>query len=71
MPELLPADHPLYTMREASEVLRITTRTLRRHLAGGRLRRIMIGGKAMIRRDDLAAFIDAAPSSGERQVHHV
>ena len=70
-PELLPADRPLYSLRDAREVLRISERTLRTHIEAGRLRRIRIGGKPMIRRDDLEAFIDAATSGGEGQRDHV
>jgi len=62
--DLLPADRPLYTIREAGEALRISKRSLLYLLRDGALRRVKIGHSTLIRRDDLAALI-AARSSRE------
>jgi excisionase family DNA binding protein len=57
---LLREDRPLYTIREAAEILRVSERKVAYLLSSGRLRRVKIGVATMIRRDELEAVIDAA-----------
>ena len=69
MPEaatLLPADKPLYTIREAHETLGISERKLLYLFRAGRLRRVKLGRLTMVRRDDLEALINQVSSRPAR-----
>jgi len=69
MPEaatLLPPDKPLYTTREAHEVLGISERKLLYLFRAGRLRRVKLGRLTMVRRDDLEALINQVSSRPAR-----
>jgi excisionase family DNA binding protein len=55
----------LLTLREAAEVLRLSTRTVREYLKRGDIRGKIIGGRWRFRRADLDAFFDDAPSDWE------
>ena len=48
-------DH-LLTLREAAEVLRLSTRTVREYVLHGEIEARIIGGRWRIRRADLDAF---------------
>lgn len=48
-------DH-LLTLREAAEVLRLSTRTVREYTLHGEIEARIIGGRWRIRRADLGAF---------------
>lgn len=50
----------LYTVPEAAEVLHLNPATIWKLARQGRLRLVKIGKRTTIRRDDLAALIDAA-----------
>jgi excisionase family DNA binding protein len=52
----------LLTLREAAEVLRLSTRTVREYLKRGELRGKIIGKRWRFRRADLDAFFENAPS---------
>jgi excisionase family DNA binding protein len=62
-------DH-LLTLREAAEVLRLSTRTVREYILRGEIEGRIIGGRWRFRRADLDAFFENAPSewdfSGKR-----
>ena len=62
----LDADAPpigdrLLTLREAGEVLRLSTRTLREYVSRGEIEGRIIGGRWRFRRVDLDAFFANAP----------
>jgi excisionase family DNA binding protein len=50
------------TLREAAEVLRLSTRTVREYLKRGEIRGKIIGKRWRFRRADLDAFYENAPS---------
>jgi excisionase family DNA binding protein len=50
------------TLREAAEVLRLSTRTVREYVKRGEIRGKLIGKRWRFRRADLDAFFDNAPS---------
>jgi len=50
------------TLREAAEVLRLSTRTVRENLKRGEIRGKIIGNRWRFRRADLDAFFENAPS---------
>jgi excisionase family DNA binding protein len=50
------------TLREAAEVLRLSTRTVREYLKRGEIRGKLIGKRWRFRRADLDAFFENAPS---------
>lgn len=52
----------LLTLREAADVLRLSTRTLREYLQRGEIEGRIIGGRWRFRRADLDAFFEDAPS---------
>jgi len=54
-------DH-LLTLREAAEVLRLSTRTVREYTQRGEIEARIIGGRWRFRRADLDAFFENAPS---------
>jgi excisionase family DNA binding protein len=50
------------TLREAAEVLRLSSRTVRNYLKRGEIRGKIIGKRWKFRRADLDAFFENAPS---------
>jgi excisionase family DNA binding protein len=50
------------TLREAAEVLRLSTRTVREYVKRGEIRGKLIGKRWRFRRADLDAFFEKAPS---------
>ena len=50
------------TLREAAEVLRLSTRTVREYVKRGEIRGKIIGKRWRFRRADLDAFFENAPS---------
>lgn len=52
----------LLTLREAAEVLRLTTRTVRKYLKRGEIKGKIIGKRWRFRRVDVDAFYENAPS---------
>jgi excisionase family DNA binding protein len=58
----LPIGDRLLTLREAAEVLRLSTRTLREYVSRGEIEGRIIGGRWRFRRADLDAFFENAPS---------
>ena len=52
----------LLTLREAAEVLRLSTRTTREYVQRGDIEGRLIGGRWRFRRADLDAFFENAPS---------
>jgi|GEM_PF-1739094 len=52
----------LLTIREAAEVLRLSTRTVREYVKRGEIRGKIIGKRWRFRRADLDAFYENAPS---------
>ena len=61
--EAPPIGDRLLTLREAAEVLRLSTRTLREYLQRGEIEGRIIGGRWRFRRADLDAFFANAPRS--------
>jgi excisionase family DNA binding protein len=51
----------LLTLREAAEVLRLTTRTVREYVKRGEIKGKIIGKRWRFRRADLDAFFENAP----------
>jgi len=51
----------LLTLREAAEVLRLSTRTVREYVRRGEIEGRLIGGRWRFRRADLDAFFANAP----------
>jgi excisionase family DNA binding protein len=61
-PDAAPAiGEKLLTLREAAEVLRLSTRTIRDYLQHGEIEGRIIGGRWRIRRADLDSFFANAP----------
>lgn len=57
-----PTGDHLLTIREAAEVLRLSTRTVREYVKRGEIRGKLIGKRWRFRRADLDAFFENAPS---------
>ena len=57
-----PMGDRLLTLREAAEVLRLSTRTVREYVQRGEIEGRIIGGRWRFRRADLDAFFENAPS---------
>jgi excisionase family DNA binding protein len=51
----------LLTLREAADILRLSTRTLREYVQRGGIEGRIIGGRWRFRRADLDAFFENAP----------
>jgi excisionase family DNA binding protein len=49
------------TLREAAEILRLSTRTVREYVTRGEIQGRIIGGRWRFRRADLDAFFENAP----------
>lgn len=60
-----PTGDRLLTLREAAEVLRLGTRTVREYVKRGEIRGKIIGNRWRFRRADIDAFFDNAPSEWE------
>jgi excisionase family DNA binding protein len=58
-----PIGEHLLTLREAAEVLRLSTRTVREYVKRREIRGKIIGKRWRFRRADLDAFFENAPSS--------
>jgi excisionase family DNA binding protein len=56
-----PIGGNLLTLREAAEVLRLSTRTVRNYVKCGEIRGKIIGNRWRFRRADLDAFYENAP----------
>jgi excisionase family DNA binding protein len=52
----------LLTLREAADVLRLSTRTMREYVQRGEIEGRLIGGRWRFRHADLDAFFENAPS---------
>jgi excisionase family DNA binding protein len=57
-----PIGEKFLTLREAAEVLRLSTRTVREYVKRGEIRGKIIGKRWRFRRADLDAFFENAPS---------
>jgi len=57
---LRPSLERLLTLKEAADVLRLHTRTVREYVRRGELEGRVIGGRWRFRRKDLDAFFDKA-----------
>ena len=60
-PDAPPIGDRLLTLREAADVLRLSTRTLRDYLQRGEIEGRIIGNRWRFRRADLDAFFANAP----------
>lgn len=60
-PKAPPIGARLLTLREAAEVLHLSTRTVREYVQRGDIEGRIIGGRWRFRRADLDAFFDNAP----------
>jgi excisionase family DNA binding protein len=61
--ETAPIGDKLLTLREAAEVLNLSTRTVREYLKRGEIQGRIIGRRWRFRRADLDAFFENAPPS--------
>lgn len=52
-----PTDRPLLTVQDAAKQVSLTDRTLRKHIAAGRLKAYRIGGAIRVHPDDLDDFV--------------
>ena len=59
--DALPIGDRLLTLREAADVLRLSTRTVREYVQRGEIEGRIIGGRWRFRRADLDAFFANAP----------
>jgi len=57
-----PIGEKFLTLREAAEVLRLSTRTVREYVKRREIRGKLIGKRWRFRRADLDAFFESAPS---------
>jgi len=62
---LLSLDQPLYSIDETVALLRISRRTLYRHIQAKDLATVKLGRRTVIRRDDLEALLDRWAEEGE------
>jgi len=58
-----PIGERLLTLREAAEVLRLSTRTVREYVHRGEIKGKIIGNRWRFKRADLDAFFENAPSN--------
>ena len=58
-----PIGESFLTLREAAEVLRLSTRTVREYIKRGEIRGKLIGKRWRFKRADLDAFYENAPSN--------
>jgi excisionase family DNA binding protein len=54
-------DFELLTLREAAQVLKLSTRTIRTYVHAGHIKGRIIGGRWRFRHADLMAFFEDAP----------
>jgi excisionase family DNA binding protein len=66
----LPIAEHLLTLREAAEVLRLSTRTVREYVKRGEISGKLIGKRWRFRRADLDAFFENAPSQWDFSGKH-
>ena len=59
----VPAGDRLLTLREAADVLRLSTRTVREYVQRREIKGRIIGKRWRFRRADLDAFFENAPSA--------
>jgi excisionase family DNA binding protein len=59
--EPTPIGDRLLTLREAAEVLRLSTKTVRQYVQSGEIKGRIIGKQWRFRRGDLDAFFENAP----------
>lgn len=59
MPFFKPIEIKIYTMKEVSELLKVTERTLYNYIKGGKFKAKKIGGKWIITEENLKLFIDS------------
>ncbi len=67
MPRRADDDETLMTPREAAEYLRVSLRTIRRHLAAGTIRGRRVGKLWRIRKADLDAAFPVKPTPRPRR----
>jgi excisionase family DNA binding protein len=60
----LVTDRRLWTIDEAADELRLSTRTVYRLMQAGSLPAVRIGGRTLIESDELAAFVDRHRTRG-------
>jgi excisionase family DNA binding protein len=46
------------TVAEVAETTGLSPKTVRRHIASGRLKSVLVGGRRLVKVDDLRRFID-------------
>ena len=60
--------HKLVSLADASDVLAVSTKTVRRYIADGHLDAIRLGSKTLrIKLDSMERFIEARPVGGWRR----
>jgi len=61
-------NHPLMTIQEASEALRLSRNTLNNWLSTGRLKRVKIGARTFLSREEIEGILKDALQE-ERSAH--
>jgi len=57
------SDHPLMTVVEAAESLRLSKHTVHNWLSQGRLNRVKVGGRTFLKREEVQALLSKAMKS--------
>lgn len=57
-------NHPLMTVQEASEALRLSRNTLNNWLSIGRLKRVKIGARTFLSREEIEGILKSAMQEG-------
>ena len=57
-------NHPLMTVQEASEALRLSRNTLNNWLSTGRLKRVKIGARTFLSREEIEGILKNAMQEG-------
>ena len=60
--EAPPIGNRLLTLREAADVLHLSSRTVREYVQRGEIKGKIIGNRWRFRREDIDAFFEAAPA---------
>jgi len=56
------SNHPLMTLEEAAQTLRVSTNTLNNWMSQGKIRRVKIGRKTFLERKAVEEFLEIAIS---------
>ncbi len=60
----LKEEHPLMTVLEAAESLRLSRHTINNWMSQGRLHRVKLGGRTFLERDEVVKLLEEAIRTG-------